>query len=66
MATPRDNHRLVQIESVDSDLERELDDLDDLDDDDEFEWLEGIGVPDELEQLGGFSESTSTEDPPPE
>jgi hypothetical protein len=66
MATPRDTTPLGQIESVDSDLERQLDDLDDLDDDDDFEWLEGVGVPDELERLGGFSESTSSEDPPPE
>lgn len=53
-------------ESVDSDFERQLDDLDDLDDDDCFESLDDLGAFDELERLGGFSESTSFEDPPPE
>lgn len=66
MATPRSKTSPARVESVDSDLERQLDDLDDLDDDDDFDSLEGIGLPDELERLGGFSQSTSNEDPPPE
>ena len=53
-------------ESVDADGERQLDDLDDLDDDDCFESLAGVGMPDDLEHLGGHSESTAVEDPPPE
>jgi hypothetical protein len=53
-------------DSVDADCERQLDDLDDLDDDDCFESLGGFAVPDELEHLGGYSESTAFEDPPPE
>jgi hypothetical protein len=52
--------------SVDPDCERQLDDLDDLDDDDTFELLDAFGMPDELERLGGYSESTAFEDPPPE
>ena len=52
--------------SVDADCERQLDDLDDLDDDDTFELLDAFGMPDELERLGGFSESTAFEEPPPE
>jgi hypothetical protein len=51
-------------DSVDADCERQLDDLDDLDDDDCFESLGDSGVPDELERLGGYSESTAFEDPP--
>jgi hypothetical protein len=53
-------------ESIDSDLEHQIDDLDDLDDDDCFEPLDDFGLLDELEQLGGFSQSTSVDDPPPE
>jgi hypothetical protein len=52
--------------AVDTDAERQLDDLEDLDDDDCFEELADFGVPDELERLGGYSESTAFEDPPPE
>jgi hypothetical protein len=51
---------------VDTDQERQLDDLDDLDDDDCFELLDAFGMPDELERLGGYSESTAFEEPPPE
>lgn len=51
-------------DGVDSDFERQLDDLDDLDDDDCFESLDDLGAFDELERLGGFSESTSFDDPP--
>lgn len=47
-----------------SELDRQLDDLDDLDDDDDFESLDDLGVFDELERLGGYSESTSVDDPP--
>ena len=50
--------------AADSDYERQLDDLDDLDDDDCFESLDELGPIDELEQLGGFSESTSLDGPP--
>ena len=53
-------------DSVDADFERQLDDLDDLDDDDCFELLDAFGMPDELERLGGYSESTAFEEPPPE
>ena len=53
-------------DAVDTDAERQLDDLEDLDDDDCFEELADFGVPDELEHLGGYSESTAFEDPPPE
>jgi hypothetical protein len=53
-------------ESIDADGERQLDDLDDLDDDDCFESLGDSAMPDELEHLGGYSESTAFEDPPPE
>jgi hypothetical protein len=53
-------------DSIDGDCERQLDDLDDLDDDDTFELLDAFGLPDELERLGGYSESTAFEDPPPE
>ena len=53
-------------DAVDTDAERQLDDLEDLDDDDCFEQLGDFGVPDELEHLGGYSESTVHEDPPPE
>jgi hypothetical protein len=28
--------------------------------------LDAFGMPDELERLGGFSESTAFEEPPPE
>ena len=52
-------------ESIDRDYERQLDDLDDLDDDDTFELLDAFGLPDELERLGGYSESTAFEEPPP-
>jgi hypothetical protein len=52
--------------SIDSDYERQLDDLDDLDDDDCFESLDDLGTLDELDRLGGFSESTSFVDPPPD
>jgi hypothetical protein len=53
-------------DSVDADCERPLDDLDDLDDDDTFELLDAFGMPDELERLGGYSESKALVDPPPE
>ena len=53
-------------DSVDADYERQLDDLDDLDNDDCFELLDAFGMPDELERLGGYSESTAFEEPPPE
>jgi hypothetical protein len=53
-------------DAVDTDGERQLDDLEDLDDDDCFEELADLGVPDELQHLGGYSESTALEDPPPE
>lgn len=55
-----------ELPSVESDLDRQLDDLDDLDDDDDFETLDDLGVFDELERLGGYSESTAMEDPPME
>ena len=51
-------------DTADTDAERQLDDLEDLDDDDCFEELGDFGVPDELEHLGGYSESTAREDPP--
>lgn len=49
----------------------ELDDLDDLDDDDdlefdEFESLDDFDFRDDLAATGGFSESTSPDEPPPE
>jgi hypothetical protein len=53
-------------DAVDTDAERQLDDLEDLNDDDCFEELIDLGVPDELEHFGGYSESTALEDPPPE
>ncbi len=53
-------------ESIETDFERQLDDLDDLDDDDCFELLDELDELDELECEGGFSESTSVDDPPPE
>jgi hypothetical protein len=53
-----------ELASFESDLDRQLDDLDDLDDDDDFEPLDDLGVFDELERLGGYSESTAIEDPP--
>lgn len=62
-------------ESIETDFERQLDDLDDLDDDDCFELLDeldgldGVDELDELDELeceGGFSESTSVDDPPSE
>jgi hypothetical protein len=53
-------------ESIDADAERQLDDLDDLDDEDEFESLDDLGILDELDRWGGFSESTSPDDPPDE
>ena len=52
------------LPACDSELDRQLDDVDDLDDDDDFESLDDLGVFDELERLGGYSESTSIEDPP--
>jgi hypothetical protein len=69
MATPNHTPAHAATESVDSDLERQLDDLDDLDDDDGFELLDDFDELDELDELeceGGFSESTSFDDPPPE
>jgi len=51
-------------ETVDADAERQLDDLEDLDDNDCFEELGEFGLPDELEHLGGYSESTALEDAP--
>jgi len=63
-----DDTRIAPLttDSVDADFERQLDDLDDLDDDDCFELLDAFGLPDELERLGGYSESTAFEEPPPE
>jgi len=55
----------LAADTVDTDAERQLDDLEDLDDDDCFEELGDLGIPDELEHLGGYSESTALEDPPP-
>ncbi len=66
MANTRQTTPQVPMESADSDFERQLDDLDDLDDDDCFESLDDFGMPDEIERRGGFSESTSLDDPPPE
>ena len=66
MANPPSTSLPTTTESVDSDFERQLDDLDDLDEDDCFESLDELGMLDELEQIGGFSESTSPEDLPPE
>jgi len=57
---------LPTTDSIDAECERLLDDLDDLDDDDTFELLDAFGMPDELERLGGYSESKALEDPPPE
>jgi hypothetical protein len=53
---------------IDSDYEAQLDDLDDLDDDDDdcFESLDDFGALDELDRMGGFSESTTFDDPPPD
>jgi hypothetical protein len=65
MAT-RERSPQANASSVESDLDRQLDDLDDLDDDDDFEPLDDLGVFDELERLGGYSESTSGDDPPVE
>jgi hypothetical protein len=62
-----DTHRTAPTtDSVDADYERQLDDLDDLDNDDTFELLDAFGLPDELERLGGYSESTAFDDPRPE
>ena len=62
-----DNRRLAPAtDSIDADAERQLDDLDDLDDDDCFEALGDFDLPNELERMGGYSESTAFEDPPPE
>lgn len=63
----------AELSSLESDLDRQLDDLDDLDDDDDFEpldddddfeQLDDLGAFDELERLGGYSESTAIENPP--
>jgi hypothetical protein len=64
MANTRHTTAQAATDSIDTDGERLLDDLDDLDDDDEFESLDDFGMLDELERWGGFSESTSPEDPP--
>jgi hypothetical protein len=72
MANPPHTPPPGATESVDSDFERLLDDVDDLDDDDCFEMLDELDPLDELDELdeleceGGFSESTSFDDPPPE
>lgn len=50
------------------DGESQLDDLKDLDsdEDDRFEPPSTFEAPDELEHLGGYSESTAVEEPPPD
>ena len=73
MATRR-RPQQPELSSLESDLDRQLDDLDDLDDDDDFEplddddddfeLLDDLGAFDELERLGGYSESTAIEGPP--
>jgi len=59
-------------DTIDPDDELPFDDPEDLgwegdgNDEDSVEPLADLGVPDELEHLGGYSESTALEDPPPE
>lgn len=61
--TTRGTTPKAEAPGFDSDLEHEIDDLDDLDDDG-LESLDDLGALEEVERLGGYSESTSIEDPP--